>query len=356
MSRYRTLGLAGAAAALLVPLAACGGGSASAKNSPSAGTGSTPATHLSVGAFPITGYLQDYVARDKGFFIKNNLDVNLISPLTGATAVQLMSNDKLQVYPLDFFTTLQAVSRKANVTVGACLAPVSVYVMVVRPGLNLPPASAPFIDRVKALQGKTVGVTGLNAGTDRALTAMLSAAGLSTSSVHHIGVGVPTAAAGQLKAGRIDAYVTGSYSGAYQIEAAVPGTSLYLDTGDPQAPTNVQSFATSVWAMSGAWVKANPGVVKRYITALQQALVWIQKNPGPAAQVMSDDMFGGTDLAVAQKSVNIEIKNFYNPALTGLKCDRKAFTAAANVFQAQGLGQSSAFTYGQIVSPIAREN
>jgi ABC-type nitrate/sulfonate/bicarbonate transport system substrate-binding protein len=293
----------------------------------------------------------DYVARDKGMFTDNGLDVTLVGPaMTGATALQLMAADNLQVYPLDMFTTLQAIAGNAPVKVVACLAPRSVYVMVASNSANLPPISAPFNDRMKALEGKTVGVTGIGAGTDRALVSALAAASVPLDQVHRIGIGAPAAAIGQFKAGKIDVYVTGSYSGAYQIQAAVPGTQMFADTGDPGSPVSLQTFAQSVWTASGKWVSDHPDQVSAYRKALAQAEAWIIAHPADAAALMNFDMYAGGDLATATKAVDIEIADYYKPGSPQLTCGTTGFDAAAATFEQQGLGKASQFKFANVVA------
>ena len=310
---------------------------------------------IQVGVYPITLYLPDYVARDKGFFAKNGLNATFVGPaLSGATALQLMVANKLQVMGLDMFTALQANASGNPVRVIGCLAPRSIYVMVASKTANLPPMSAPFNDRMKALVGKTVGVTGINAGTDRSLVGGLAAASVPLDKVNRLAIGAPAAAIAQFNAGKIDAYVTGSYSGGYQVEAAVPSTTMYVDFGSPTSPSVVSSFAQGGWLSSGAWVKEHPEQVIAYRKAMQESVAWISKHPAEAAEIMSKDMYEGRDLPTATKSVDVQIKAYYQSARPDLTCDTRGFDAATKLFQEQGLGSASQFKFDEIVPAFAR--
>lgn len=340
----RFMKAAAASIVLLMPLSACGNDAAQ---------DDAERAKISIGTYPISGYLQDFVAQKEGFFAKNGLDATVIPSMAGATALQLMSNNKLQSYGIDFLSTLQAAKQGSDIRVAACLAPRSVYVVIASEAAGLP-FDASFTDRVKALKGKTVGVTALGAGTDRALVAMMSEAGMDQKSVQRIAVGVPSAAAGQLAAGRIDAYVTGSHSGAFQVEKSAPKTALYLDSGDPDAPKVVRGFAGLVWAVSGKWAKEHPEQVDDYVASLKQARDWIVANPKEAAQIMSQQVFGGADEDVAEKSAQVLIDDFYKQSDKDLTCPIETFNAAATVFEQQGLGKASDIAFEDIVLDRAR--
>jgi ABC-type nitrate/sulfonate/bicarbonate transport system substrate-binding protein len=59
-------------------------------------TSGTP-TPMQIGTFPIATNLPDQIAKNKGIFAKNGLDVTMVGPaMAGATAVALMAGGKLQ--------------------------------------------------------------------------------------------------------------------------------------------------------------------------------------------------------------------------------------------------------------------
>jgi len=318
------------------------------------GGGKSGTAQISIGTFPITGALTDYVAQDEDFFKKNGINAKIIPSMSGATAIQLMANNKLQSYWIDFLSVLQATASGANVKVAGCL-PSSAYEIVASGSAGLASPSASFADRVKALQGKTVGVTAIGAGTDRALTAILQAEGVNPKSVQRLAVGVPTAAAGQMKAGRIAAYVTGSNSGAYQVQKIVSDANVYLKTGEQEAPPTIRLFASPLWMVPGEWATKNPTQVEDYMKAIVQARDWIVANPDDAAQVMSKDMFSGADLPIAKQSVDEYVQDAYQPSSKELTCSRDTFDAAKEIFEQQHMGDASKLTYDGIVLPRARQ-
>ena len=107
-------------------------------------------------------------------------------------------------------------------------------IMVAKTG-DWPPEGSSFTDRIKALKGKRIGVSGIGAGTDHALILMLKSVGLSEKDVTRIGIGEQQAAIGQLSAGAIDAFVSFSLSGNAIIEQQT-GARRYAATFDPDSP------------------------------------------------------------------------------------------------------------------------
>jgi ABC-type nitrate/sulfonate/bicarbonate transport system substrate-binding protein len=171
--------------------------------------------------------------------------------------------------------------------------------------------------------------------------------------VHRIGIGAPAAAIAQFSADKIDIYVTGSYSGAYQIMSALPDTQMFVDFGDTSTPETLRMFAQGVWIASGQWVKDNPEQVIAYRSAIAEAIAWIVGHPAEAADLMNKVMFEGHDLATAKKSVDVQILDYYKPARPDLACGRSGFEAAAKTFEQQGLGPASQFKFEDLIPSIA---
>jgi ABC-type nitrate/sulfonate/bicarbonate transport system substrate-binding protein len=184
---------------------------------------------------------------------------------------------------------------------------------------------------------------------------MLQAEGVDPKSVQRLAVGVPTAAAGQMKAGRIAAYVTGSNSGAYQVQKVVKDANVYLKTSEQAAPPTIRLFASPLWMVPGEWASKHPAQVDDYMKSIMQARDWIVANPDKAAQLMSKEMFGGSDLAIAKESVDEYVQDAYKPSAKQLTCSRAAFDAAKATFEQQNMGDASKLTYEGIVLSRARE-
>lgn len=332
---------------LLAALSACG-------TSPGGGaSGSGGDASIQVGVFPISTYLPDQVAAKEGFFKKNGLSVQLVGPaMTGATAYQLMTTDKLQSYFNDVETTTEAITKGSQIKIGACVAPRSIYVIVANASAGLP-SSGSFQQKIQALKGKRIGVTALGAGTDVGLSVSLQAAGVPASEVTRLAVGPPTSAVSQLKAGRIDAYITGSDSGAYQITASDPQTRVYASLGDSSTPDPARIFASGGWAVSAQWASQHPEQLDSYRKSLQQAIAWIKVNPAKAAKIMSVTMFAGGQLDVATRSVAAYITEYISSD-SALTCARSELSATFGVFSQLRLGPEKDLNYDAVTAPAAR--
>jgi len=341
---------ASAAAAMLLLTSAC------ASSGGGGGESGDGLVHMDVGVFPIVTWLPDQVASNQGFFRDNGLDVTLVGPsMAGPTAFALMSSNKLQAYAQDYLTVYLAISQGNEVKISACQAPGSVYVWVARTDIGLP-TSGDFEEKVLALKGKKVGVTALGAGTDRMMTTAAAAVGMSDTDVNRIGVGAPDAAASQMKAGAIDAYVTGSISGALAVAESVGDgkAAVYLQANDPTAPDTIRLFDSIGWMMPAQWAEDNPDTVAAYRKSLQQAVQWIKDNPDEAADLMSRVMLGGAQLDLAKESVASFTKDYIDPDPT-LSCSPEPFAATDSVFEQFDLGPMDNLGFDKVTLPSARE-
>lgn len=315
-------------------------------------TGADSSQQVQIGVFPITGNLPAYVAQEKGIFKDNGLNVQLVGPATaGTTAFQLMTTNKMQAYFSTVLNFQQGVANGTNVKMAACLPPKSIFVLVGNKDLLKTDGS--FDQKAKALAGKTIGVTALGAGTDIALSAVLTTSGLAPTAVTHLAVGNASAAIGQLEANRIEGYSIGSASGAFQIADKVPGAGIYLDLGADDSPSQVSRSGAGTWAVSSQWAKDSPTQVDNFRKALKEANAWIVDHPDEAAEIMSKQMFAGEQLEVAKQSVAFEIKNFLKDS-GDLKCDKSAYAESQQLFEDQKLGDPSKIQFDDVVYSKAR--
>lgn len=156
----------------------------------------------SVAFFPI------FVAEDQGYFTAEGLTFGDRPRLgTGAklaAAVQAGSIDVAGGVMTDAFNLykINAKTRVFGTLVGE-------YYVDIIAGSGIPASAdgAPLAERVKALQGKKIGITGPGSGTEALLTYLLKQQGLSAKTdVTMVNLGADASASiGALKAGRVDA-------------------------------------------------------------------------------------------------------------------------------------------------------
>lgn len=178
--------------ALLVVLSACssGAGSATPSASSAAPAGSTSASasasastapaKLRVGVAPaIFSYLPTYVAKEKGFWDEQNLDVEVVVLNSGTDLIQALTGDAL-----DF----AAASYNEPIVMSAQGVP-TVIIAMIEAALPYRYMTQPDIKDVKQLVGKTVGVSKIGSLSDQVTRIVLNKAGVDPKSVNYQAAG-----------------------------------------------------------------------------------------------------------------------------------------------------------------------
>jgi len=201
-SRGRALGALVAAVALFTTGCADQGGSTEPATGADAMTLNVGQISDSAAFFPL------YVAEQEGYFTDEGLTLGERPRLgTGAKLAAAVQSDSIDVAAgvmTDAFN-LHKINDSARL-VGALVN--SYYVdVVVSPNIPDSLDDAPLADRVNALKGKNIGITGPGSGTEALIVYLLTQQGISpTEDVTLVNLGAdPSAAVGALKAGQVDA-------------------------------------------------------------------------------------------------------------------------------------------------------
>jgi ABC-type nitrate/sulfonate/bicarbonate transport system substrate-binding protein len=217
-----------------------------------------------------------------------------------------------------------------------------------------PDEKAPFEEKIKALAGKRIGVSGIGAGTDNVLILMLKSVGMTDKDVTRIGIGEQQAAIGQLTAGTIDAFVSFSLSGNAIIKQQT-GARQYLATFDADIPASIRELPFTGFAVAGDFAAKNPEVVANWLAAEEEAIKWIRANPDESAEILNKHVFNGKQIELAKQVIPQMIKIYFENTSPGFKVPRKTFEAltrggvALNSFPA---GKEP--TYADTVIPAAQ--
>lgn len=281
-------------------------------------------TDFTSAVFQSEVYLPDYVAKDKGFAAKHGLDLKFVTPSSGVAAAQLMLAGAVQGWATDPLIILTAASKGNDVKLAGIITPVITYTVMVSKEGKWPAAGASFEEKIKALKGKRIGVSGIGAGTDHVLILMLQSVGLSANDVTRIGIGQQEAAIGQLSAGAIDAFVSFSLSGNAVIQQQT-GARVYISTPDPEVPASIRAVPFTCFAVAGEFAAKNPQVVSNWLAAEEDAIRWILANPDEAAEVLNAHVFNGKQAELAKKIVPQMIGTYFKNTPPGLKVSRKTF-------------------------------
>lgn len=197
---------AGVAALITITLVAAAGCANSASSAPATGA---DAMTLNVGQISDSvAFFPIFVAEDQGFFEDEGLTLAERPRLgTGAKLAAALESDSIDIaggVMTDAYNLYQ-INDEARV-IGSL---VNEYYVDVIAGEGIPDSldDAPLDEKVGALEGKAIGITGPGSGTEALVSYLLAQQGLDTATdVTLVNLGAdPSAAIGALKAGRVDA-------------------------------------------------------------------------------------------------------------------------------------------------------
>jgi sulfonate transport system substrate-binding protein len=309
---------------------------------------------FTIAVFQSEAYLADYVAKDEGFGAKHGLDIKFVTPSNGAAAAQLMLAGTVNGWTTDPLIILGAAARGYGIRMAGILAPALSYWVLVSKSDHWPSANAPLAEKIAALKGKKIAVSGIGAGTDHALLLLLKAGHLSASDVTRIGIGQQQAAIGQLEAGRIDAFVSFSLAGNAEIERQA-GAHLYISTQDADVPASIRSIPSDVFAVAASLAAKDPGLVAQWQAAEQDALTWIHAHPDQAAAVLDKHVFNNEHPKLAKAIVAQMWTTYFQHTPEGFKVSQAAYKALITAGMELGIVSSPhKVTYDDLVIPAAR--
>lgn len=156
----------------------------------------------SIAFFPI------FVAKKQGFFAKHDLQVGDIPLLgTGAKLAAALQSGSVDVAGGNGTDPLNLYRANKSTRMIAQLVNTYYVDIITGPSFSGDPKSAPLADRIKALKGKKIGVTGPGSGTQALVDFLLGMQGMrSSTDVTLVSLGSNmTGALGALKTGRVDA-------------------------------------------------------------------------------------------------------------------------------------------------------
>jgi NitT/TauT family transport system substrate-binding protein len=264
-----------ASVVVLALVAAACGGDGRETSSGAQGANSTAAgpAKLRVSFVPATTVLPLHVAKEKGIFERNDLDVTLeqaanISDIPATLGRQF---DIALATATDLIRAGGAgldVVQVAGNTISSKANPFAQIIV---------PADSGITD-VAHLKDKTVGTPTLSGVIHAGVLWAAKQQGVNPDSIRGVEAPSPNLP-DQLKAGRIDA-----------VEALEPfATSLkrdgFVSIGDPFSPI-ADPLATNFWMAQGSWAKDNRAALERFVQSLKEADIFIQQNNSEARQVL----------------------------------------------------------------------
>jgi NitT/TauT family transport system substrate-binding protein len=243
-------------------------------NTPSMPANGAEKTTVRAAYIPVVTWLPAWVAKDKGFFENNGLDVSLtvtqnLSILPGTLGRQF---DFAPSTPPDLIKAVvggidvvavagQAIETKDN------------------PSTHLIVRNDSAIRNVQDLKGKVIATPALGAIIHVSVLHSLKKNGIDPASIRAVEVPFPNMA-DQLKAGNVDA-----------VEVLEPFAGQLLAAGNRSLGDPLLSVGDEVlypfWISQGKWAETHRGVIEAWVASLEQAKEFIDANPSEAREVLA---------------------------------------------------------------------
>jgi len=254
-------------------LAACGG-AAGTSSSPAATASTAPVT-LSIGTVGVIDVAPLYLGIKKGFFAKQQITLNTKVLNTGATVVAGVVAGDLQLGVSNITSIVIAASNRFPVHIVAAGNQAAggdysaVYVRNDSP-----------ITSAKDLAGKKIAVNGLKNIGSLCVNAALQASKVDINSVTYVEVPFPQMGAA-LAQGTVDAVWT-----------VEPWSTVVKAGGTNRVVLRpftliAKYFPIASYFTSTQYLQSNPGVVRRFRTAINESLNYAQAHPAEARAILS---------------------------------------------------------------------
>jgi NitT/TauT family transport system substrate-binding protein len=313
MKTYKRIAAFVLAAALTVSLSACGQGAKPVSTGSSANSGEFKYGKIEIQALGggVCG-APAYIAKEKGFFAKEGLDVTLTSG-TFETQKDGLASGKYAVANGDF-QFFPSVQQGLDIKVIGGLHKGCIKLVV--------PPNSP-IKTAKDLKGKRIGVDEIG-GTPMAITSVVLAnAGIDPQN----GVQWKPYPLDQLeqavKKGEIDAFAAWDPYGTLAVQ-----NSKYTVLTDISTDPLFKGKTCCFLYASAKKIKENPDLIAAIVKAYQAADDWIKQNPDEAAKIEVDKKYVSTDNV---KLVADQLKSYdYSYTTDGAKDDVNYFVGQLN--------------------------
>ncbi len=270
---------AAVAAAALLMVTACGGGSDSGSESGSTGGGdSGELTPVTVGVIPITDVAPIYLGVQEGFFEEEGLELTLTPAQGGAAIVPaVVSGD------MDF--------GFSNVTSMIIARSQGLPIQIVANGnsstgdrdedfAGVMVAGDSDIQEITDLEGKSIAVNTLNNISDNTIRAGVGESGGDPSTIDYVEMPFPDMRAA-LDSGNVDA-----------IAAVEPFVTLAEEDGARMVLSNyaypVEDLTVAVYFSSESMLQENPEVVDSFQAAMQRSLEFAEANPDAVRAILPE--------------------------------------------------------------------
>ena len=226
-----------------------------------------PSIRLAVGGKALVAYLPLTIAERRGYFAKEDLDVEINDFQGGAKALEALVGGSADVVCGAYEHTLYMAAK--GIAIEAVALQANSFGLVV--GIAKDRAYRALRD----LKGMKIGVTGPGSASAMGLRMLLAKASLTADDVSIIGVGGGAAAVAAVKAGRVDAIA--NFDPVVSLLQRDGAIKTILDTRKREDLDYLYGapFAASAFYVDARFAQRNPETVQAFVNAVVAALAWL---------------------------------------------------------------------------------
>ena len=229
---------------------------------------------LHVATTPIDLGAEVLYAKDRGFFAKAGLDVQVELMSSGAAIAAGVASGSLDVAQANIVSLASAHERGLPFVI---VAPAGLYVSG-EPTTSLVVAKTSAVRSARDLENKTIAINGLRNITQIGADAWIAAHGGDTAKVRYVELPFPQMAAA-LATGRVDAAVIAEP----ELSDALAGGARAL----AQPYTAIADrFLIGGWFVTRPWARAHPEQLRRFAAAIVEAGRWANGHRSESARIL----------------------------------------------------------------------
>lgn len=298
--------LISAAAVLALTTAACGGNGDGDGTAAPAGDGAADGelTELSIVVAPLH-YETAYIADREGIFEANGLDVEILQGQDPASLIAMLMSGEVQISTSSFIPLATSVQEGLPLKIVAGNGMVDPDFD--NSGVMVAPDSG--ITDMSQLEGKTIGVTGINTGGSLPFMQSLEDAGVALDSVTQVQIPFSGMQAA-LEQGTVDAAFAVDQAYHQMIAAGYPA--IASPTKDVQA-----NMPVTVWVAQEPWLAENADIVEAFVASMAEADAMYMEDDALAREIHAEVNQIPVE-EVTQNLVPISTVINVNPAQRGL--------------------------------------
>lgn len=247
-------------------------------------------------------FMPVYIARGKGYFKDEGLDVEVIIAGGGSKAAAALIGGSAQFVPGAFAHVVKATAKGQKlVTVAGMMKQIPTNIFIGKKAMEKTGVTPdmPLEKKIQALKGLRIGITSSGSMTDLLTRHLLAKGGMNPDSdATIIPLGRARAAIGAMEKGAVDALAQTSPVLETMEDRGLGKTLIHVTRGEVE---DLNGFLFSTINTKRSYVKAHPDIVLKVVKAIVRAEKYTAENPEGALEVLRK-FFPKTKPAILQQA------------------------------------------------------